>query len=301
LLLAIVPATSWAAYPGANGLIAYSGHYRSQHRHIFTVRPDGSETRQLTNDERNDVQPSWSASGRRIVYVRRGSQVFTIGANGGHETRVIRDSKMVRSPHFSPNGRRIIYQRVPGGAVITMRTDGTDRRRVVTGAWPSYSPSGERILFAGTPSGKSVGGVWTIHPDGSHLRRVTRNGKSHYDEMPEWAPDGRHILFVRCDIYSQHECEGALDLIRADGSHKRQIGGWVGTEYSPPTFSPSGKLIARVRLESQSYDAVFCADIYPTTLTGSDKPPVTHNCEDFDNGGPGGFAEQPSWQPLPGD
>jgi Tol biopolymer transport system component len=308
LLLALAPAISWAAYPGANGRIAYAGYPSGE---VFTVLPDGSGIQPLTDDPDQDHYPSWSADGRWITYLRDGPtsyHVFTIRADGEHETKIVRSTVELKSPHFSPNGRRILYLRSQSitsprtDTILKVRRDGTERRRVITShtylAWPSYSPNGKRIIFAGTPKGKHVGGIWTIHPDGSHLHRLTWSGNRHYGQMPEWSPDGRHIIFARCDLGSSvHYCEGDLVVMRSDGSHKHRIWGWVG-DTSPPAFSPNGNRIALVTWGSDGFND-YCSDIYTITRTGRDPKYVTGNCEDFDNGGPGGFAVQPSWQPIP--
>jgi hypothetical protein len=63
----------------------------------------------------------------------------------------------------------------------------------------------------------------------------------------------------------------------------------------PPAFSPAGDRIALTGYFLEE----LCSDTYTMSLTGSNPHAVTHNCEDFNNGGPGGFAAQPSWQPVP--
>jgi Tol biopolymer transport system component len=315
LALLIFPTAGWAAFPGANGRIAYQGSIPGTD--IFTVLPDGSGTQQLTFDFTYDAGPSWSASGRRIVYNHRRHHVLTIDENGGNGRLVIRERGIVRSPHFSPSGNRIVYTRGRRGAVdarhpiFTVRTDGTHVRRVIAGriAWPSYSPDGRRIAFAGIPHGKNGGGIWTVHPDGSHLHRLTRDTERRFAQMPDWAPDGRHIVFVRCnnDESARYTCVGAVDLMRADGSHRHPIlRDWTGG-YSAPAFSPNGHRIALTFSEFRSYpDHDFdpfpaCTDIYTITLNGSGKRFVTHNCEDYRNGDPASWAAEPSWQPIPAD
>ena len=181
--------------------------------------------------------------------------------------------------------------------IFTIRSDGTDRQRVVTGDYldsPSYSPNGKRILFVGEPRGKRSG-FWTIEPDGSHLRRLTHTGDDVSDVFPEWAPDGRHILFVRCT--GDRDCDGILKLMRADGSHRRAVTN-LYSGFTPPIFSPTGDRIALVRTES-SLDDYFCSDVFTITLGGSNQGPVTDYCEAFHNSGARDFAGQPSWQPIP--
>ena len=304
LALLALPATAGAAFPGANGRIAYVEPELSTYD-IYTVLPDGSGTERLTNDGVN-LDPSWSANGYRLTYLHGSyygpNQVFTIGAHGRNKVQVTDEKGRLRSPHFSPSGGRIVYARwFDNSWIFTIRSDGTDRRRVVTGDYldsPSYSPNGRRIAFVGEPNGRRSG-IWTIEADGSHLHRLTRaDGDKNFDLFPEWAPDGRHVLFVRCDVgASDRTCEGDLKLIRLDGSHRRTITSFFG-HFSPPIFSPTGDRVALVHIEA-SLDDYFCADIYTIRLGGSDQGPITDYCEQFHNDGTRDFAGQPSWQPIP--
>lgn len=320
VLLALSPEISWATYPGANGLIAYSLRSDSTggDSEIFTVLPDGSGVQRLTSNTVSDFEPSWSADGRRLVYrsgippIDPDFELFTKNATAGNRTRVTHDNGNDSSPGFSPNGRRIVYAK--DGQAVTedgrprrvsifkIRTDGTDRRRLVTGVVqePTYSPNGNRIVFHGIPKGRSHGGIWTVRRDGSHLRRLTNpDGPYIYDLALDWSPDGHHILFLRCDAF-----RAACDhwLMRPNGSNKHPIPGTGEQpiqEASGTGYSPSGNRLAFWWGEGVGSDDFPCSDIYTVPTTGYDSELVTHVCEDLNNGGPGGYAIDPSWQPIP--
>ena len=177
LLLAPLAATSWAAYPGANGRIAYIGSIlHDPQDDIYSVLPDGTALRRLTSSERNENDVAWSANGRRLAFVRTtggyygGTQVFTMRADGSDKTQVTHERRqLMYGPHFSPTGRWIVYA-VDGRGIFKIRLDGAHRHRIVTGYLgdSAYSPSGERIVFAGSPRGRG-GGIWSVRPDGSSL------------------------------------------------------------------------------------------------------------------------------------
>ena len=108
-------------------------------------------------------------------------------------------------------------------------------------------------------------------------------------------PDGEHILFYRCE-WGIHECDGGSWVMRRDGSREHLL-----HHPSGEVYSPRGN---RFAFASGDYDNVAhshnCLDIYTMSLNGSDIRGLTHNCEDFNNGGAGGYAFGPSWQPIPG-
>ena len=124
---------------------------------IFTVEPDGSGRRQLTKNDVDDADPSFSPDGRSIAFVR-----------------VLRCDPI--NECSTP-------------ALFVMRADGSGVRRLIT-RWngeefaPSWSPDGSRIVFSRrTPDGDdALFSLYTIWPDGTHLVRLhTPNA---YGERP---------------------------------------------------------------------------------------------------------------------
>ena len=77
--------------------------------------------------------------------------------------------------------------------------------------------------------------IYTIRPNGSGLKELTRSGKNY---TPVWNPAGTEIAY-------EHESPGHvwnIWVMRAGGSNKRQ---WTntGTTYGSPAWSPSGKTL----------------------------------------------------------
>ena len=161
-------------------------------------------------------------------------------ADGSHERQVTHDSVSKANPGFSPSGRRIVYSTgsyYGGGSIFKVRLDGMKKRRIVgpiDGSFPTtavFSPGGRRIAFEGAPNGGGEG-IWKVKPDGSHLRRLTKPpGRYVDDNLLDWSPDGRLILFYRCE-WGIHECDGGPWVMRPDGSHERPFNAY-GRVYSP--------------------------------------------------------------------
>jgi Tol biopolymer transport system component len=318
LLFALCPAIASAAYPGANGLIAYQGAEGSDpDSEIFTISPYGGDATQLTDNLVQDTQPSWSANGRRIIFVRwggpDGAGVWIMRADGHGKHLVAPIS--AATPYFSPGGGRIVMST---DGISTVRIDGSGLRQLVRGAvyGPKYSPNGKRIVFWGQPDGRQVSGIWTVRRDGSRLRRVTRYTvpEDGFNLNPDWRPDGRRIVYAQCGAASERGCgEGGIYSIRPDGSHRRRVHYWTPCDggCTPPVYSPSGRRLALHHIrpgDDWPPGPPPCSDIFTISAriaktrydyTHRHRQPVTRNCEDLDNGGQGGHASNPSWQPIP--
>jgi Tol biopolymer transport system component len=114
--------------------------------------------------------------------------------------------------------------------VWTIDADGTDLTRLTRAPYPefdsSWSPDGTEIAFRSERSGEPE--IWIMNADGTGRRRLTE-GLS-----PAWSPDGSLIAFAGR--------EGALSVIRPDGTGLRVLPGTEGGEY--PAWSPDGSRIA---------------------------------------------------------
>jgi dipeptidyl aminopeptidase/acylaminoacyl peptidase len=296
LLLALSPATSWAAFPGANGLIAGAGG-GSEYWEIWTISPNGSDPTRLTDNAIDDAQPSWSADGRRLTFIRGDvyygpTDVWTMRADGTNQRQVTHGPAYESSPSFSPGGGRIVMDR--NGSIVKVRTDGTHPVRLTSGRGardPVFSPGGKRIVFAGSPREDASSGIWIMRRDGTHKRLLANEARDPEDELdylrPDFDPDGSHIVFERLVCVS-HSCDSNDVLMRSNGRRKRFIGG--GEE---PVFSPNGRRLA-TRLVSCDVLTETCTSRLITMARDGSAWQTVSRSEDR-------LAPSisPSWQPIP--
>jgi dipeptidyl aminopeptidase/acylaminoacyl peptidase len=137
---------------------------------------------------------------------------------------------------------------MPGGGVTshlclvdprTGRTQRLTHERFVADIHPAWSPNGTTLAFVrGFYLDSQGANVFAVDPDGSSLRRISREGS---DYRPSWSPDGMRIVVK----HGYHGFE--LIVMNADGTARRRLGpsGDVGN----PAWSPDGDRIAFTKIE----------------------------------------------------
>ena len=91
--LLAVSGTAGATFPGQNGKIAYAS-YDGDDYEIYTINPGGGGKSRVTNNDTDDVDPSYSPDGNEIAYVRddgNDTEIYTIKVGGRGKFRVTKN------------------------------------------------------------------------------------------------------------------------------------------------------------------------------------------------------------------
>jgi Tol biopolymer transport system component len=316
LALLLLAGSAHAAFPGANGKIAFSSD-RSGNREIFTANPDGSGLAKLTKSTPlGNSGPSWSPDGSKIAFDRvtvqggNVSEIFTMNSDGTNQLQLTHDGVSVGESGWSPDGKKIIFatnQDDPNHSHIhVMNSDGTGETRLTSGPGsdlrPAWSPDGSKIAFTssrddpnpttcGYPNPPCSFDIYTMRPDGTDVVRLTHDG---VDRYPQWSPDGAKIAFDKL-VFSGNVQYGYFDEIysmNADGTGEIRITHNADQQANGsvfPVWSPDGSKLAFEIDSSCPPDYCFGASIDTINPDGSGQTrmPVSGN-----NGGP-------DWQPIP--
>jgi Tol biopolymer transport system component len=227
-----------------------------------------------TDPTRNVLGPQWSPSGDRIIFgigvfnaffngfqglflkpedrTEGGAQVAVVNPDGSGFRQLTAGSNNNAFPSMSPDGRRFVYRTFgPDGnglrimdietKQVTALVDGYDN-------FPLWSPRGDLIMFSRLAEGDYE--IYTIRPDGTDLKRVTRSPGN--DAHMAWSPDGEHIAFASTRLGFKDEAPytdapqpyGEIFVMRADGSDLRQLtdNQW---EEGTPAWRPAKRGVTR--------------------------------------------------------
>lgn len=192
---------------------------------IFTAKPDGTKTEQLTKTDGYDAEATVSPNGKKIVFTSmrdKDLEVYTMDSDGKNVKRLTTELGYDGGAFFSPDNKMIVYRAYhpktdaqierykqkltenliePNNFEIwTMNADGTNKRQITTAGAasfaPFFTPDGKRIIFSSNlekPNGRNFD-LYLINLDGTNLERVTYSEV--FDGFPMFSPDGKKLVFA---------------------------------------------------------------------------------------------------------
>ena len=249
-----------------NRLLAFTSN-KDGNLDIYTMRADGSELTNITNNHAQDVSPVWSPDGKRIAFEsdRDGyRQIYIMNIDGSNMIQLTKTEadQWIGEPYnlslnlWSPDGKRLIFLEMglggETGMLYTIDANGENKKPLVkeVGKYssPSWSPDGKHIAFLVLEN--SVTRIYSTDADGNNLTNITKmlpSDETLYPVNYSWSGDGKSISFIASNWnyllggggegspnYKWMAYEASLDgnTLITNASTRSQIGGyWDGTYF----------------------------------------------------------------------
>jgi Tol biopolymer transport system component len=180
--------------------------------HIYTVRPDGSGERRLTNGQVLDSRPQVSPNGRVVLFERRSTEgqpanLYTVSIDGGPATDLTPGPEDASEARFSPDGKTVVFVRTTAAAsrenadLYSIRPNGSGLTRLTTtGRVDEFDPryfAGGIVFSRGNQSEGPAGyaDIDTMKRDGTWVKPLVEGVGSAYVE--DVSPQGHTLIFRR--------------------------------------------------------------------------------------------------------
>jgi len=259
-----------AAFPGANGRIAYSygdGYSGS----IWSANADGTSPARLTNGA-NDYSPAYSANGGRIAFERENG-VALMNADGSGQAQLLSGSysnsseppewqsefhnpekpsetipfvkiqtyseawHTFASPSFSPDGSQLVVVESKGEffSTVTCAVEAEEDTECISGY------EGGHYFYDEECAACSSHVITVSSASGAETAEVAPSSSSYQDFEPTFSAGGK-IAFSR---WNRSSGDSTINVVNAPGAAAVQVSN--GPNDYAPDFSPDGTRIAFTR------------------------------------------------------
>jgi len=190
---------------------------------IYEAKPDGSDTKRITNVPGYDAEMTWCHKGGKAIFtsMRDGDlDLYEWDAATGKTTRLTSKPGYDGGAFYNADCTEIVWRALhPTGDALAeykallakdlvrplhmelflMNADGTNQRQITSNGaanfCPYFTPDGKRILFASNVNAKGFDfDLWLVGKDGQNLERVTT--APGFDGFPVFSPDGKYVVWA---------------------------------------------------------------------------------------------------------
>ena len=184
------------------------------HYDIWRMDLDGSDHRQLTDNDIDEIRPTSDDNARKIVFTG-GENIFIMDFDGSDQNNIIDsvdEGFALKDASISSDGDWVVFS--------SNMDNETDKN---WGAWD---------YFTSIPMD-----IWKCEMDGDNAEQLTDRNWDEYS--PAFSPDRERIVFVAEESTGDED----IHLMDDDGGNWVRLVTWQSKDDTGPSFSPDGRFI----------------------------------------------------------
>jgi Tol biopolymer transport system component len=249
--------------------------------HVWMVRIDGTNDRQITFSSESENSPRWSPDGKYLSFTSsrpgkaRGNQVWLLDRAGGEAQQLTDVKGRLQGYEWSPDSKRLLL------------TIGDPDPEAQPSPAPGSSPAGppkppkpiviDRYRYKQDGQGYLLSGRHTyLYLFDIATKKLDRLTNSKWDEgSPAWSPDGTRIAFMS-NHANDPDRESGAELYVVDAkpasTEKQLTPPTIRAGRSRPEWSPDAKWIAILDSDEQKFGAYSMDHLTLVASDGSAAP-----------------------------
>lgn len=232
---------------------------RSGEWHLYLMKPDGTDVRDVTPKLTDCRNPSFSPDGSKIVFYSAMSgndEIYTMNVDGTGLANLTNNPARDIHPHWTPDGKRIVFNSLRDDPdafdIYVMDADGSHVRRLTATKYDEtcaqISPDGRHMVFL-RGFGDGTNDIFVASADAMGAVNVSHTTDAN-EGWPSWSPDGSRVLYS-----SDRSGPFVVYVANADGSDPRPLTDAMATaEDARAVWSPDGSKIAFTRRRGTTMD-----------------------------------------------
>jgi TolB protein len=272
---------------------------------VCTMNLDGTNTQRITKDSSNDLNPSLSPNGTKIIFESTREwfnlpSIYIIDANGKNAKCLTQEGEFCQRPEWSPDGTKIAYcvmknasgasqgassQAFDPDGIFVMDSDGGNKREAVKGWSPSWLDNNRLVYITGQS------GTWQTYSIDIKSHIVDKYGNCNVrfqiGQLPKItvSPDGNSVAFDQLNRPNKRD----ICILSLNTNEIKTLTAQLKNNCYYPTWSPDGTQIAFTmetgeRWDSEIGETVMGTAIYTIGINGGEPTLLIEN------------GAYPSWQ-----
>lgn len=211
---------------------------------IYSINPDGTDLRRITNDEFSYSQVCWSPNRTQVAgttdenWTTAGLHMFVMDSDGTNKKLLSIGSQIT----WLPNGKELLYSNMPSSGIGLLKLNiykydienETFELIIENGGSPDINKNGDKLVYGAIdysvePVGKPT--IILTFPSFEKILTIQSNKMTY----PTWSPDGKILVYTKDDeIYTM----AMIDTIES-----KVFDNTSSLHYIYPKFSPDGQKI----------------------------------------------------------